>query len=162
MNTHSRGLDENFSKKYDLYGSMLFKIAMVHLGNKNDAEEAVQEAFIKLLFKAPRFTEQEHEKAWLIRVLTNICKNIVMSIWHRRVIKMKDIEMMCDSPSELELIESVLRLPFKYKAVIHLYYYEDFAVKEIAETLHISESAVKMRLQRGRERLKMEVEGDFS
>lgn len=162
MNTHSKGLEDNFLEKYTLYGNMLFKIAMVHLGNKNDAEEAVQEAFIKLLFKAPRFNEQEHEKAWLIRVLTNICKNIVISIWHRRVIKMKDIEMMCDSPSELQLIESVLRLPFKYKAVIHLYYYEDYPVKQIAETLKISESAVKMRLQRGREKLKMEMEGDLS
>lgn len=154
--------ENRFIEKYNLYGSMLFKTAMVHLGNKNDAEEAVQEAFIKLLFKAPHFHDKEHEKAWLIRVVTNICKNMVYSIWHRRVIKRDDIEIFCDSPTEMQPIENVLRLPFKYKAVIHLYYYEDYAVKQIAETLSISESAVKMRLQRGREMLKMEMEGDVS
>lgn len=139
---------------------MLFKIAMVHLGNRDDSEDAVQEAFIKLLYNAPPFNEQEHQKAWLIRVLTNICKNMVTSIWHRRVIKKQDIEVYCDSPSDIQLVESVLRLPFKYKAVIHLYYYEDYTVRQIAETLKISESAVKMRLKRGREMLKMEMEGE--
>jgi RNA polymerase sigma factor (sigma-70 family) len=154
--------EDRFLEKYQLYGSMLFKIAMVHVGNKNDAEEAVQEAFIKLLIKAPPFLDSEHEKAWLIRVVTNICKNMVYSVWHRRVIKRDDIEIFSDSPTEIQLIEDVLRLPFKYKAVIHLYYYEEYSVKRIAETLHISESAVKMRLQRGREMLKMEMEGDVS
>jgi RNA polymerase sigma-70 factor (ECF subfamily) len=132
---------------------------MVHLGNKSDAEEAVQEAFIKLLYKAPTFVDTEHEKAWVIRVLINICKNLTGSLWRKRVIRMEEIEAYCASTADAELVESVLRLPFKYKAAIHLFYYEDYSVKQIAEALRISESAVKMRLQRGRERLRTEMEG---
>ena len=157
MTTHSLPGD-GFSRQYNLYGSMLFKIAMVHLGNKSDAEEAVQEAFIKLLYKAPDFADAEHEKAWTIRVIVNICKNMTRSLWNKRVICMEEIEAYCDAAADAGILESVLRLPFKYKAVIHLFYYEDYSVKQIAEALQISESAVKMRLQRGREILKIEME----
>lgn len=150
--------NEGFPLKYSLYGSMLFKIAMIHLGNKSDAEEAVQEAFIKLLYKAPAFVGSDHEKAWMIRVLVNICKNMTGSPWSKRVVRMEEVKAYCDSAADAELLESVLRLPFKYKAVIHLFYYEDYPVKQIAEALRISESAVKMRLQRGREMLRMEME----
>ncbi|MFC5468201.1 RNA polymerase sigma factor [Cohnella suwonensis] len=148
----------DFSRKYIQYGGMLFKISMVHLGNRSDAEEAVQEAFIKLVYKAPAFGDPEHEKAWVIRVLINICKNMTGYLWRRRVIHIERIETYCDSATDAELLESVLRLPFKYKAAIHLFYYEDYSVKQIAEALRISESAVKMRLRRGREMLKMELE----
>ncbi|UVI29423.1 RNA polymerase sigma factor [Paenibacillus spongiae] len=157
MKTHSHPNDA-FSMKYSLYGSMLFKIAMVHLGNKSDAEEAVQEAFMKLLYKAPEFVDLEHEKAWVIRVLINICKNVSGSLWRRRVVHTEQIEAYCSSAADAELIECVLRLPFKYKAAIHLFYYEDYSVKQIAEALRISESAVKMRLARGREMLRFEME----
>lgn len=128
-------------------------------GNKNDAEEAVQETFIKLLYKAPSFHEPEHEKAWLIRVMTNHCKNMQRSLWRRRVVSVEDIESCFQSLKDLQLFEEVVGLPFKYKAVIHLFYYEDYTVRQIAETLSLSESAVKMRLQRGRQLLKLELEG---
>lgn len=160
MERTSQGPSESFSEKYSLYGSMLYKIAIVYLGNKEDAEEAVQEVFIKLLFKAPKFKGPEHEKAWLIRVTINLCKNTVSSIWHKRVIKMESIADYCESDTDLRIAESVLSLPVKYKAAIHLHYYEDYSVKEIAETLKLSESAVKMRLQRGRQLLKLELEGE--
>jgi RNA polymerase sigma-70 factor (ECF subfamily) len=158
-NTSLRPSDD-FSEKYKIYGSTLYKIAMMYLGNKEDTEEAVQEAFMKLLYKAPKFNEHEHEKAWLIRVLINICKNMASSLWHKRVVKMDSVEACYDSAVDLQLLDSVLKLPVKYKAVIHLYYYEDYSVKKIAEILKLSDSAVKMRLQRGRELLKFELEGE--
>lgn len=160
MQPNSLRPSEHFAEKYALYGSMLFKIAMVHLGNKNDAEEAVQEAFIKLLYKAPTFHDLEHEKAWLIRVITNICKNMAGSIWNKRVVSVEHLERYAESAADLQLLESVFKLPFKYKAVIHLHYYEDYPVKRIAEVLNIKESAVKMRLKRGRQLLKLEWEGE--
>ncbi|MCL6456556.1 MAG: sigma-70 family RNA polymerase sigma factor [Gorillibacterium sp.] len=149
---------DRFTEKYHAYGTMLFRIAMVYLGNKADAEEAVQETFMKLLYKAPVFHELEHEKAWLIRVITNICKNMLRSIWHKRVVKQENIEMYGDTATEKQVVEQVISLPFKYKTVIHLYYYEDYSIRQIAQTLQISESAVKMRLQRGRQLLKFEME----
>ena len=139
---------------------MLYKIALLHLGNKEDAEEALQETFMKLLYKSPAFNDQNHEKAWLIRVITNHCKSMLGGLWRRRVVKMEGMDEFFESVSDRALIDNVMGLPFKYKVVIHLYYYEDYAVRQIAEIMQISESAVKMRLQRGRQQLKLELEGE--
>ncbi|GAB6928302.1 RNA polymerase sigma factor [Paenibacillus sp. JCM 10914] len=145
---------------YELYGSMLFKIAMVYLGNKQDVEEALQETFIKWMHKSPDFRDQEHQKAWLIRVITNHCKNMQGSLWRRRVTKLEQMDDYFEEASERLLMDHVMSLPFKYKSVIHLFYYEDYSVREIAGILQISESAVKMRLQRGRKLLRMDLEGE--
>ena len=150
----------DITEVYQLYGSMLFKIAMVHLGNKQDVEEALQETFIKLMYKSPPFTDREHQKAWLIRVVTNQCKNMQGSLWRRRVIRMEDMDEYFEQPSDRSLMDHVIKLPFKYKAVIHLFYYEDYSVRQIAGILQISESAVKMRLARGRQLLKMDLESE--
>ncbi|WP_040951921.1 RNA polymerase sigma factor [Gorillibacterium massiliense] len=149
---------EMFTEKYHQYGKMLYKIAVLHLGSKEDAEEAVQEAFMKLLYKAPEFRNDEHEKAWLIRVLINQCHNMTRSVWKKRTVVTSRIEDFSSAPEDRHMMESVLALPFKLKAVIHLHYYEDYSIKQIAETLNIKESAVKMRLARGRQLLKLELE----
>jgi RNA polymerase sigma-70 factor (ECF subfamily) len=158
MQKYSLPVEDYFSQKYELYGKMLFRISMVYLGKKEDAEEAVQETFIKLINSSPKFNNLEHEKAWLIRVITNICKNMISSLWRKRVISMESIENLFNSAEDLSLIENVLKLPFKYKTVIHLYYYEDYSVRQISDILNLSESAVKMRLQRGRELLKFDLQ----
>ncbi|WP_151734938.1 RNA polymerase sigma factor [Paenibacillus tengchongensis] len=148
-------------KSFETYGSMLFRIAMAHLGNREDAEEATQDTFIKLMEKAPDFKDAEHQKAWLIRVITNHCKSMLGRSWRKREIKLDGAEpaLAAGRPEELELLQLVLSLPVKYRAVIHLYYYEDVPVQEISSILEISESAVKMRLQRGRQLLRLELEG---
>lgn len=139
---------------------MLFKICMIYLGNKADAEEALQESFIKLIYKSPQFSDDEHEKAWLIRIAVNVCKDMLRSIWHKRVVKMEDIEEYYEMTNEIYTMEEIIKLPSKYKDVIYLYYFEDYSVKHISEILKISESAVKMRLKRGRDILKIELEGE--
>lgn len=147
-------------KSYEAYSDMLFRIAMVHLGSRQDAEEATQDTFIKLMEKAPEFKDAEHQKAWLIRVLTNHCKTLLGRGWRKREVKLEGAEpLTADSPEDLALLQLVLALPVKYKMVIHLYYYEDYPIQKISKTLQISESAVKMRLQRGRQLLKLELEG---
>ena len=148
----------DITETYQLYGSMLYKIAMVYLGNKQDAEEAIQETFIKLIHKSPVFNDQEHKKAWMIRVITNHCKNMQGNLWRKRVVSMKDMDEFFEQSSDRALMDLVLNLPFKYKSVVHLFYYEDYSVRQIADILQISESAVKMRLQRGRQLLKMDLE----
>lgn len=145
-----------FAVTYRSYGRMLFRIAIVHLGNKADAEEALQEVFMKLLYQAPDFRDGEHERAWLIRVTTNQCRSMMRSVWRRRVVRLAELEPYAAGESDLYLLESVLQLPAKYKAVIHLHYYEGYQVKEMADILGIRESAVKMRLKRGRELLKLD------
>ncbi|QGQ94192.1 sigma-70 family RNA polymerase sigma factor [Paenibacillus psychroresistens] len=161
MASNSLRPGDDFPETFQLYGSMLYRIAIIHLGNKEDAEEALQETFMKLLYKSPGFNDQEHEKAWLIRVVTNHCKSMLRNLWRRRVVKLAGMDVYFKDPSERILIDNVMALPFKYKVVIHLYYYEDYTVSQIAEILQISESAVKMRLQRGRQQLKLELEGEI-
>lgn len=146
---------------YESYASMLFRIAMVHLGSREDAEEATQETFIKLMEKAPAFQDAEHQKAWLIRVLTNHCKTMLGRGWRKREVKLEaDAVHATGDQEDIALLQLVMALPVKYKTVIHLYYYEDYPIQRISSILQISESAVKMRLQRGRQLLKLELEGD--
>ncbi len=152
---------DNFPEKYSLYSDMLYRICMVYLGNKEDVEEAMQEAFMKLIYKSPRFINNEHEKAWLIRVTVNLCKDMVRSVWHKRVIRMDIIKNYYDNAADICIMEEILKLSPKYKDIIYLYYFEQYTVKEIAEILKVSESAVKMRLKRGREALKIQLEGEY-
>jgi len=147
-------------KSYEIYADMLFRIALIHLGSREDAEEATQDTFIKLMEKAPHFKDDEHQKAWLIRVITNHCKNLLGRGWRKRTVSLEGaVPLTADSPEDLAILQLVLAMPVKYKTVIHLYYYEDYPVQEISKILRISESAVKMRLQRGRQLLKLELEG---
>lgn len=133
---------------------------MVHLGSRQDAEEATQDTFIKLIEKAPKFKDAEHQKAWLIRVITNHCKTLLGRGWRKREVKLENAEPIAvDTPEDLALLQLVMAMPMKYKTVIHLYYYEDYPIQEISKILQISQSAVKMRLQRGRQLLKLELEG---
>ncbi|MGO4528043.1 RNA polymerase sigma factor [Paenibacillus sp. 2TAF8] len=146
---------------YDTYADTLFRIAMIHLDRREDAEEATQDTFIKFMEKAPAFNDAEHQKAWLIRVITNHCKSLLRKGWRKREVKLETVEpIIMDNPEDQALIEMVLSLPVKYRSVVHLYYYEDYAVRDISKILEISESAVKMRLQRGRQLLKLELEGE--
>ncbi|WP_438432109.1 RNA polymerase sigma factor [Gorillibacterium sp. sgz500922] len=154
--------DERFSEAYEAYGTMLYRIAMVHLANRADAEEAVQDTFLKLLYKAPEFRDPGHEKAWLIRVVTNHCKSVRSSLWSRRVDKRDSLDFYEGTTADRQVLEEVIRLPDRYKAVIYLHYYEDYPVQEIAATLKIGISAVKMRLKRGRELLRLELKEESS
>jgi RNA polymerase sigma-70 factor (ECF subfamily) len=147
-------------KSYEIYSDMLFRIALIHLGSRQDAEESTQDTFIKLIEKAPAFKDAEHQKAWLIRVITNHCKTLLGRGWRKREVKLESAEPIAvDSPENLALLQLVMAMPMKYKTVIHLYYYEDYPIQEISKILQISQSAVKMRLQRGRQLLKLELEG---
>lgn len=149
-----------FSKKYSIYGKMLFRIAMVHLGNKEDAEEVMQDAFCKLLYNLPEFNDDEHEKAWLIKITVNLCKDRLRSVWHKRVIKMEAIEEVYEDHFDSDVMKEILKLPVNYKAVIYLFYVEDYSIKQISEILQKKESAIKMRLHRGREILRIELKGE--
>lgn len=150
---------EGILKRYDLYKTILFRIAFSYLGNKQDCEDILQEAFIKLYLNSPFFPSLEDEKRWLIRITINLCKNHLRSFWHRNKMYLGDLEEFASEMEDLQVLQEILNLPKKYNIVLHLYYIEGYKIKEIAEILKLSESAVKMRLKRGRELLKLEMEG---
>lgn len=146
-------------EKYDLYKTMLFRIAFSYLGNKFDCEDILQEAFIKLIYHAPEFLSDEDEKRWVIRITINLCKNHLKSFWQRNKATLDDYVEYATTPEESVVLQQILELPDKYRIVVHLFYVEGYKIIEIASILKLSESAVKMRLKRGRELLKIEMEG---
>lgn len=145
-------------QKYDKYKNMLFQITMSYLGNKYDCEDVIQEAFIRLCYYAPDFEEDENEKRWLIRITINMCKNHVKSFWNRMKVPIEGLEEYYSQENEKEIMTDIIRLPIKYKSIILLHYIEGYKISEISKILNLSESAVKMRLKRGRALLKIEME----
>jgi RNA polymerase sigma-70 factor (ECF subfamily) len=149
---------EAFVTKHE---NRLYRAALAITGNKPDAEDAVQEAFIRAYERAPEFNSEEHEKAWLIRVTVNLCNSRLRSPWRKRRESLLD-SYPAPEPEQFELLEQVLALPPKYRAVIHLFYYEEYSVKDIAELTGQRESSVRSLLTRARQKLKSVLkEGDY-
>ena len=140
-------------------GNRLFRAAVAITGNKAEAEDIVQEVFVKLIEKQPRFESTEHETAWLIRVTVNLCKNRIRSHWWKKRLPLLDIYPTHDS-EEAGVIQTVLSLPVKYRTVIYLFYYEGYSAKEIADITEQRESAVRQQLTRARRMLKNFLEGE--
>ena len=145
-----------FDAAYAVYGPMVYRLAMVYLGCSADAEDVTQEAFIRLLYHAPAFADAEHEKRWLLRVTVNLCRNQLKGFWRKRAVT---LDLDIEDPESLGVLETIVELPEKYKAPILLHYCEGYSVAEVGEILRLGQSAVKMRLKRGRELLKLELEG---
>ncbi|MBQ8057863.1 MAG: RNA polymerase sigma factor [Ruminococcus sp.] len=135
-------------------GDMLFRLCLITLGNSHDAEDAVQETFIKYLKKAPEFKSDEHEKAWLITVATNKCKDIIRAKNHQPQINIDDVNEFTADSTNSDIMEALMTLPEKFKTVLILHYIEGYSTKEIARIINRTTSAVKMRLQKGRSLLK--------
>ena len=131
------------------YATMLLRVAYSQLNNRAEAEDTVQEVLLKYMEKAPIFQSEEHEKAWLLRVTINHCKNHLASAWFR---KRAGLGEGIPAPDNAGLGEdsAVAALPAKYRAVVHLYYFEGYSTKEIAEILHSRPNTVSSRLSRAR------------
>lgn len=155
-----KSLQEEFEKKYCLWGDMLYKIAFLYLANSHDVEDILQEVFIKLLYASPDFRSAEHEKAWLIRTTQNKCKDFLRRS-SRHEVNIDDYSVAADAgdaDTKIDIVQNIIALPGKCKSTVILYYYYGYSVAEISKILKISKSAVKMRLKRSREILKIELE----
>ena len=133
---------------------MLLRLACTRLHSTADAEDAVQEVFLKLLSARPVFRDAEHEKAWLIRATLHRASDIRRSGAYRNVPIDAAVEAAAPEPEAPGLLSAVRALPKRYSAVIHLYYYEGYSIKEIAKLLGLPAATVGTRLARGRERLR--------
>ncbi|MCI8314175.1 MAG: sigma-70 family RNA polymerase sigma factor [Lachnospiraceae bacterium] len=139
-----------------LYQSNLFAVSFNICKNAQDAEDIVQDTFVQYYTTKKEFESEQHIRAWLIRVAVNKAKNVTRTFWRRNKISIEDYmeTLVFETPEAENLFETVMHLPEKYRIVIHLYYYEDYTVREIADILKLSESNVKIRLSRGRALLK--------
>lgn len=139
-----------------LYQNNLYTVAFNICKNAEDAEDVVQETFIQYYTSNREFESEQHIRAWLIRVVINKAKNVNHTFWRRNKVSLEEYmeTLVFMTPESRNLFETVMKLPQKYRIVIHLFYYEDYAVREIADILKISQSNVKVRLSRGRKLLK--------
>lgn len=145
-----------FNELVERYRDNLFAIAFNVCKNAADADDVVQDTFLQYYLTRKKFDNEQHIRAWLIRVAINKAKNINRSFWrqHKRPLEEYIETLVFTAPGDRELFETVMELPEKYRIVIHLYYYEDYSINEIAGVLKLTESNVKVRLLRGRQMLK--------
>lgn len=141
-------------KVLDTHGNSLYRLCLVMLRNPSDAEDAVQETILKYLQKAPAFHDAEHEKAWLIRVAANHCRDLLRRQARHPQTALEDVYQAAAESADSGILEALMTLPEKYRIVLTLYYVEEYSVGEIAKTIGRTPSAVKMRLQKGRNLLK--------
>ena len=134
----------------------IYRIALSHTRTTADADDVVQQTFMKLLTKSVRFNDEEHVKKWLIRVCVNECNSIFSSFWRRNVLSISEIpeDVVFEDRKNTALYEAIRELPAKYRVIVYLFYYEGYATKEISEIINIKEATVRTRLVTARKMLR--------
>ena len=148
---------------FQTYGDMIYRLALVRTKSIADSEDVVQEVFLRCLKNNPVFQSAEHQKAWLIKVTINCSKTILGNAFRRHSVPedaLGELATENESPDST-VYDAVMQLPEKFRTVIHLYYYEEYSVKEIAVAMKTTESTVKSWLHRARGMLKETLGGEF-
>lgn len=156
--------EEKLLKAVRQYSDMILRLAFSYMKNAADAEDVVQDVFTKLIEKDMHFESEEHEKAWLLRVVINLCKNKLKRFSRRRYAALEEADAVArDDNADLDgtVSDAVMRLNEKQRLVIHLYYYEGYKTPELAELLHMGESSVRTVLHRARQNLKIMLEEEY-
>lgn len=152
--------EEEAGRAIDLYGDTVRRICMVHLKNAADTEDIFQTVFLKYVLHSPDFDSPEHEKAWIIRVTVNACKDLLKSFFHSKTLPLDTLRAVPTKGTEdySDVLEAVLSLPAKYKDVVYLYYYEEYSAAEISRILRKNVNTVYTLLNRARQMLKDKLE----
>lgn len=144
------------------YSDLVYRLAVSQMRNKTDADDVYQEVFLRYFRGSPEFDSEEHRKAWFLRVTLNCCKKQWASSWRKRTVPLEERkDFSFPSPEKSGLREQLLRLPAKYRAVLHLFYYEDMSIEETARLLNRKPSTVRTQLTRARRLLKEYFENDL-
>lgn len=142
----------------NLFGNDILRLSYSYLKRREDAEDIVQDTLIRFMQSKLCFETEEQMKAWLLRVAVNLCKDHLKSAVHTRQTSLPEgfdiaAEEQHSTEEESDVLQCVMSLPEKYRSVLHLYYYEEYATKEIASILDKKEATVRSLLKRGREKL---------
>lgn len=156
--------EPNMKKLLDEYGNSVLRMCFLYLKDTQLAEDATQDTFIKVYTSYSQFKGHSTKKTWIMRIAINVCKNYLRNSWWKRIDESAVLETIPADENVVEddtLLLNIMKLSLKYKEVILLYYYQDMKIREIAESLQMPESTVSIRLKRGREKLKINLEGWF-
>ena len=155
--------DEEIAEIYRRHSSTVYRVCFAYMKNPADTEDAVQDTFFRLIKAGPAFESTEHEKAWLIRTATNVCKNAVRHWWRKRenIDDLRDV-LPAEELKTDDVIRTVLELPDKYKTAVYLYYYEGYTGVEIAKLLKKPQSTIRNYLHEARLILRERLGDDFN
>jgi RNA polymerase sigma-70 factor (ECF subfamily) len=154
--------DKEIAEIYGRHKLAVYRVCFAYMKNPADTEDAVQETFFRLIKAGTAFESEEHEKAWLIRTATNICKNVLRSWWRKRE-NLEDYENL-QGKTDVEIDDTlsvVMGLPERYKTVVYLYYYEGYDSAEISQILKKPPSTIRNHLHEARNVLREKLGGDF-
>ena len=163
MNCNNLFSTEEKHRIVEKYFDMIYKLAYAQTKDRIHTDDVVQEVFLRFLKSDKRFESDEHIKAWLIRVTLNCCKDVFLSSWHKKIVPLSERadEPTFDKTEISDVYNAVMELPRKYRAVIHLFYYEDMSIEDISKSLNINASTVKSQLSRGRKLLREKLKGEY-
>lgn len=142
------------------YFDSIYRLVLCRTKNRDIADDVTQDVFYKYITADKAFESDEHIKAWLIRVAINCTNSYFTSSWFKKTEPL-DENMVFETKEKSDVYYAVSELPIKYRTVIHLFYYEDFSVSQIANTLGLKEATVKTQLKRGRDMLHDKLKGGY-
>ena len=147
---------QEYERLAEKYLDCIYRVAVNGCNNAHDAEDVVQNTFVKLWERTENFEDEDYARKWLIRVAVNECHSLWCSGWKRHTTYLEEIteEPIFSTPEKSSLFYAVQELPQKYRQIVYLYYYEEYSIREIGGMLKLSETAVKSRLLRARQKLK--------
>jgi len=146
--------EQEFLAVYEKYSDSVYRVCFMLLKNTADAQDAVQNVFIKLIKRDENFENENHLKAWLIKVAKNECKNMLRHWFFSKRTDSAELDRVTYWENEESVVGEILKLPDKYKLPMYLYYYEGYSTLEVAEILGIKHSTLRTHLKKGREKLK--------
>ncbi len=158
--------DKEITDIYMRNADSVYRVAWLYLGNKADAEDMMQNVFMKYIDSNITFNGDNHERAWFITVTKNACKDYLKSAWHKRRDEMATLEDIGDISYtdtyryDDEILECIKKLKPNYKVVLYLYYYEEYSVKDIAGIMGRNESTIQTWLSAARKKLRKIIGGD--
>lgn len=154
--------EQTLNRAIEQYADTVRRLCMIHLKNYHDMEDIFQTVFLKYVLSPVVFENEEHEKAWLIRVTVNACKDLLRSFFRSRTIPLDDLLSQAETlaPDNSDVLEAVLSLPAKYRAVVYLHYFEDYTAAEIGSILGKNTNTVYTLLTRAKRLLKEKLGGD--
>lgn len=148
---------EKMTEIYDKYSNAVYRMAFAYCKNKADAEDIMQEVFISRFSADIVFEDETKEKSWLLKVTVNKCRDLFRSLRYKyslTSIPLEEASLVCETQEESDVYHAVMSLPKKYRTVIHLFYYEEYSIKEISAITGDKETAIQTQLYRARKKLK--------
>lgn len=160
MEQKSLHMDSCSESVVKAYSDMVYRLAFSQTRDRSTADDIYQEVFFRYIKKDPEFETEEHRKAWFIRVTINCCKKLWASSWIKKTVAL-DENIAFESKEENYLHHELRKLPMKYRAVVHLFYYEDLSIETISKTLNRKPSTIRTQLTRARYKLKEILKEDY-